>query len=445
MISRITNNTYFIQTFGCQMNERDSETIAGMLEQEGFVPAEQRDGAGVIVLNTCSVRENADNRFFGQLGFIKKIKEKNPDSIIAVCGCMMQQEPVIRKIREKYNWVDIIFGTLNIDEFPSLLKQRLEEGRQAMSVSEAREHIAEGLPSVRKYPFKSYVNIMNGCNNFCTYCIVPYTRGREVSRQPEAILEEIRGLAADGVKEVTLLGQNVNSFGKADRFDTDFADLLYRVNEVDGIERIRFMTSHPKDVPDRLIGAFRDCEKLCHHIHLPVQSGSSRLIRKMNRHYTKEGYLETVAKLRDAAPDIAISTDIIVGFPGETEADFEETMDLVRKARFDSAFTFLYSVREGTPAAAYPDQVPEDVMHRRFDRLIEELNAITAEKNRAYQGRIETILIEGPSARGGDGVCSGRTDTFKLVHFRCNPARAGELADVRITEAKTFSLFGELV
>ncbi len=439
------NKTYFIQTFGCQMNERDSETIAGMLEQEGFVPSAERDGAGVIVLNTCSVRENADNRFFGQLGVMKKIKEKNPDSIVAVCGCMMQQEPVIRKIREKYNWVDIIFGTLNIDEFPSLLRRRLAEGRQAMSVSEAREHIAEGLPSVRKYPFKSFVNIMNGCNNFCTYCIVPYTRGREVSRQPEAILEEIRSLAADGVREVTLLGQNVNSYGKADRFDTDFADLLYRVNEVDGIERIRFMTSHPKDVPDRLIGAFRDCEKLCHHIHLPVQSGSSRLIKKMNRHYTKEGYLETVAALREAAPDIAITTDIIVGFPGETEEDFEETMDLVRKAQFDSAFTFLYSVREGTPAAKYPDQVPEEVMHRRFDRLVEALNAITAEKNLAYQGRVEKILIEGPSARGGDGICSGRTDTFKLVNFRCNPARAGELADVRITEAKTFSLFGELV
>ncbi len=421
--------TYFIQTFGCQMNERDSETIAGMLEQEGFVPAEEREGSDVIVVNTCSVRENADNRFFGQLGMIKKLKEKNPESIVAVCGCMMQQEPIIRKIREKYNWVDIIFGTLNIDEFPALLRNRLENGRQAMSICEARESIAEGLPSVRKYPFKSFVNIMNGCNNFCTYCIVPYTRGREVSRRPESILEEIRALALDGVKEVTLLGQNVNSYGKADRFDTDFTELLYRINDINGIERIRFMTSHPKDVPDRLIGAFRDCEKLCHHIHLPVQSGSSRLIRKMNRHYTKEGYLETVEKLREAAPDIAITTDIIVGFPGETEADFEDTMDLARRAQFDSAFTFLYSVREGTPAARYEDQIPEDVMHRRFDRLVDELNAITAEKNKAYEGRIERILIEGPAARGEDGICAGRTDTFKLVNFRCDPSRAGELAD----------------
>lgn len=445
MLNANIKNTYYIQTFGCQMNERDSETIAGMLEEEGFVPAEERDGAGIIVVNTCSVRENADNRFFGQLGAIKKIKEENPDSIVAVCGCMMQQEPVIRKIREKYNWVDIIFGTLNIDEFPELLRRRLNDGRKAMSVWEAREQIAEGLPSVRHYTFKSFVNIMNGCNNFCTYCIVPYTRGREVSRRPEAILAEIRKLAADGVKEVTLLGQNVNSYGKADHFDTDFADLLYRINDVPGIERIRFMTSHPKDVPDRLIGAFRDCEKLCRHIHLPFQSGSSRIIKRMNRHYTKEGYLETIEKLREAAPDISITTDIIVGFPGETEADFEDTMDLIRRVRFDSAFTFLYSVREGTPAEKFPEQVPEDVMHRRFERLVAELNAITAEKNKAYEGRIEKVLIEGPSARGAEGTCSGRTDTFKLVNFLCDPSRAGELADVRITEAKTFSLFGELL
>lgn len=437
--------TYYIQTFGCQMNERDSENIAGMLEAEGYVPSEEREGAGVIVVNTCSVRDNADKRFFGQLGVIKKIKERNPDSIIALCGCMMQQEHIIDRIMSKYRWVDIIFGTLNIDEFPELLRRRLEDKKQIISIMDARESIAEGMPSVRKYPFKSFVNIMNGCNNFCTYCIVPYTRGREVSRRPEAIEAEIRQLASEGVKEVTLLGQNVNSYGRADRFDSDFADLLYRIDAVDGIERIRFMTSHPKDVPDRLIQAFRDCGKLCHHIHLPVQSGSSRIIRRMNRHYTREQYLEIIDKLRDAAPDICITTDIIVGFPGETGEDFEDTLDLVRRVRFDSAFTFLYSVREGTPAASYEDQIPENVMHERFDRLVAELNAITAEKNALYAGRVEKVLIEGASARGGGNTCSGRTDTFKLVNFNCDPSRAGEIADVKITEAKTFSLFGELV
>ncbi|MGI6205673.1 MAG: tRNA (N6-isopentenyl adenosine(37)-C2)-methylthiotransferase MiaB [Anaerovoracaceae bacterium] len=437
--------TYFIQTFGCQMNERDSETIAGMLEKDGYVKAGERDGSDVIVINTCSVRENADNRFFGQLGVIKKIKEKNPDSIVAVCGCMMQQKRVTDIIKEKYSWVDIIFGTMNIAEFPELLRERRERGQHEYLIADSMDHITEGLPSKRKYKFKSFVNIMNGCNNFCTYCIVPYTRGREKSRTPEAILSEIRTLAGDGVKEVTLLGQNVNSYGKADGFDSDFADLLYKINEVDGIERIRFMTSHPKDVSDKLINAFGELEKLCSHIHLPVQSGSSRLLKKMNRRYTKEQYLDLLARLREARNGIAVTTDIIVGFPGETDEDFEETLDLVRKARFDSAFTFLYSKREGTPAAKYEDQIPDDVKHERFNRLVDELNAITAEKNAAYEGRVEKVLIEGRSARGGEGVCSGRTDTFKLVNFECDESRAGQMADVRITEAGTFSLYGELV
>ncbi len=440
-----TQKTYFIQTFGCQMNERDSENIAGMLEGEGYVLSEERDSADVIILNTCSVRENADNRFFGQLGVVKKIKEKNPDAVVAVCGCMMQQERVVERIREKYRWVDILFGTMNIDEFPKLLHERLAEGSSKWSVSRSREEIAEGLPSIRKYPFKSFVNIMNGCNNFCTYCIVPYTRGREVSRHPDHILEEIRTLAADGVKEVTLLGQNVNSYGKADGFDSDFADLVQRIEEVDGIQRIRFMTSHPKDMSDRLIRLFGESEKLCPHVHLPVQSGSSQLLKRMNRKYTKEHYLELVEKLRRVRPSIAITTDIIVGFPGETEEDFEETMDLVRRVRFDSAFTFLYSIREGTPAAKYEDQIPEEQKHARFDRLVEELNRITAEKNAEHRDRIERVLIEGPSARGGEGICCGRTDSFKLVNFPCDPSRAGSFADVKITDPGTFSFYGELV
>ncbi|MDD7408334.1 MAG: tRNA (N6-isopentenyl adenosine(37)-C2)-methylthiotransferase MiaB [Anaerovoracaceae bacterium] len=437
--------TYFIQTFGCQMNERDSETIAGMLEDDGYVKAEERDGSDVIIINTCSVRENADNRFFGQLGVIKKIKEKNPDSIVAVCGCMMQQKRVTDIIKDKYSWVDIIFGTMNIDEFPSLLRERRELGQHEYAVADSIDHITEGLPSRRKFKFKSFVNIMNGCNNFCTYCIVPYTRGREKSRPPEAIIAEIKRLADDGVKEITLLGQNVNSYGKADGFDSDFADLLYRIEDIDGIERVRFMTSHPKDCSDDLIKTFGRLDKLCPHIHLPVQSGSSRLLKKMNRRYTKEKYLELLAKLRDVRSDIAVTTDIIVGFPGETDEDFEETMDLVQKARFDSAFTFLYSKREGTPAAEYEDQVPDELKHARFNRLVDAINAISAEKNAAYEGRVEKILIEGRSARGGEGTCSGRTGTFKLVNFKCDESRAGQMADVKITDAGTFSLFGELV
>ena len=326
-----------------------------------------------------------------------------------------------------------------------MLRERVSGGKRKYSIVDAREQIAEGLPSVRKFHFKSFVNIMNGCNNFCTYCIVPYTRGREVSRAPEDILGEVRNLAADGVKEITLLGQNVNSYGKANHFDVDFTGLLYEIAEIDGIERIRFMTSHPKDMPDRLIRAFGECEKLCGHIHLPVQSGSDRVLKRMNRHYTREKYLGIIERLREADPEICITTDIIVGFPGETDEDFADTLDLVERVRFDSAFTFLYSVREGTPAAEYPDQIPDSQKHERFDLLVDTLNAITAEKNALYKGRTERILIEGRSARGGEGICTGRTDSFKLVNFRCDESRAGQFADIRITETGTFSLFGELV
>lgn len=436
--------TYYIQTFGCQMNEHDSEKLAGMLEEKGYRPSADRENADIVVVNTCSVRENADNRFFGQLGVIKKIKERHPDHIIAVCGCMMQQEHITETIRRKYSWVDIIFGTMNLEEFPQLLEKRLTEKEKIMSIYQNQEKVIEGLPVHRKYRHKSFVDIMNGCNNFCTYCIVPYTRGRERSRDPEAVVSEIRSLAADGVKEVTLLGQNVNSYGQGSDFDCDFAGLIRRINEIEGIERIRFMTSHPKDLSDRLIQAFCDCEKLCRHIHLPVQSGSTRILERMNRRYTKEDYLRLVEKIREAVPDIALTTDIIVGFPGETDEDFEETLDLVRKVRFDSAFTFLYSIRSGTPAAGYGDQIPEKEKHERFERLVETLNAITAEKNAQYAGRTERVLVEGASKEDKD-TYSGRTDTFKLVNFRSSEDLTGKMADVRITEAKTFSLFGEVV
>jgi tRNA-2-methylthio-N6-dimethylallyladenosine synthase len=447
LIDKINNSqkTYFIQTFGCQMNEHDSETIAGMLEEAGYVENSVREQADVVVMNTCSVRENADNRFFGQLGVIKKIKEKNPDAIVAVCGCMMQQEHIIQRIKAKYSWVDIIFGTMNLHEFPKLLAECSEKRKKVMSVYKEQEKIIEGLPVHRKFKHKSFVNIMNGCNNFCTYCIVPYTRGRERSRTPEEIVSEITALVDDGVKEVTLLGQNVNSYGNGCDFNCDFAGLIRKINEIEGLERIRFMTSHPKDLSDSLIQAFKDCEKLCRHIHLPVQSGSTEILRRMNRHYSKEDYIALVEKIRKAIPDIAITTDIIVGFPGESDADFEETLDLVRRVRYDSAFTFLYSIRTGTPAAEYEDQIPDDIKHERFERLVDTLNEITAEKNALYQDRIVEVLVEGESARGEKGTYSGRTDTFKLVNFDSDTDLTGETVNIRITDAKTFSLFGEIV
>ncbi len=435
--------TYFIQTFGCQMNEHDSEKMAGMLEEKGYKLSDDRENADIIVVNTCSVRENADNRFFGQLGVIKKIKERHPDNIIAVCGCMMQQEHITDRIKQKFSWVDIIFGTMSIHEFPHLLDECIDTRKKLMSVYDAQEDVIEGLPTHRKYPFKSFVDIMNGCNNFCTYCIVPYTRGRERSRKPESIIDEIKGLVSEGVKEVTLLGQNVNSYGNNADFDCDFAGLIYKINDIEGLERIRFMTSHPKDLSDRLIQAFVDCKKLCRHIHLPVQSGSSDVLRRMNRRYTKEDYLRLVEKIRAAVPDIAITTDIIVGFPAETEEDFEETLDLVRKVEYDSAFTFLYSIRTGTPAASYEDQIPESIKHERFDRLVDTLNNITAKKNALYAGRVEKVLVEGKS-RDDQNTYTGRTDTFKLVNFTSPTDVTGQIVDVKITDAKTFSLFGEI-
>lgn len=439
------NKTYFIQTFGCQMNEHDSEKIAGMLEEQGFVAAEEREGAGIIIMNTCSVRENANNHFFGQLGVVKNIKEKHPGTLVAVCGCMMQQKEIVETLKAKYGWVDIAFGTMNIPEFPQLLAERLEEQKRVISIKESQDTVDDGIGALRKFRHKSFVNIMNGCNNFCTYCIVPYTRGREMSRTPEDIVNEVRWLAEDGVKEVTLLGQNVNSYGNGCDFDCDFASLIYMVAEVEGIERIRFMTSHPKDLSDRLIEAFTKCDKLCHHIHLPVQCGSSRILEKMNRHYTKESYINLVDRLRAAVPDIVITTDIIVGFPGETEEDFQETVDLVNRVEYDSAFTFLYSIRTGTPAATMPDQIPEDVKHDRFERLVDAINSITARKNALYVGRTEKVLIDGKSQRGGSGMCTGRTDGFKLVNFPCPAERIGNIAEVRITGANTFSLTGELI
>ena len=429
------------------MNEHDSETLAGMLIEKGYVPAAERKDANIVIFNTCSIRENADKRFFGTLGQLKRRKtEQRENFTVCVCGCMMQQQHIIDTIKAKYPWVDVIFGTHNLHQLPELLDNLYREKHKQLAIWEEGGEIVEGLPAKRLFKHKAFVNIMYGCNNFCTYCIVPYTRGRERSRDAEDILKEVQALAADGVKEITLLGQNVNSYKGISRENsekTDFTDLIYMLSEVDGIERIRFMTSHPKDISDKLIAAYGKCEKLCHYIHLPVQAGSSKVLKEMNRHYTREDYLEIVRKLRKVDPDIAISTDIIVGFPGETEEEFEETLTLCEEVRYDSAFTFLYSVRKGTPAEKFENQIPEEIKHERFNRLVDVINRISAEKNAEYVGRIEKVLVDGPS-KNNSKTYGGRTESFKLVNFRGTPDMIGQVIDVLITGANTFSLEGEV-
>ncbi len=448
--------TFHITTFGCQMNEHDSEVLAGMLEEAGFSRASERKDAGVVIMNTCSIRENADKRFFGTLGQLKHRKEAGEPFLMCVCGCMCQQEHIVETIKAKYPWVDIIFGTHNIHEFPKLLENCINEQKKIIDVWPEGGEIVEGLPCKRLYRHKAFVNIMYGCNNFCTYCIVPYTRGRERSRHPEDILREVEALVADGVLEVTLLGQNVNSYAGIDSSGkkVTFAKLIHMLNGVQGLERIRFMTSHPKDLSPELIEAFETCEKLCHHIHLPVQAGSSRVLKRMNRHYDREQYLDLVRRLRAAVPDMAVTTDIIVGFPGETEEEFEETLTLCSEVKYDSAFTFLYSIRKGTPAATYEDQIPEDEKHRRFNRLVDIINSGSAEKNAAMVGKTLPVLIESTAKRTqGDGiekpgpgqaVLSGRTDGFKLVNLPGSRELIGKIVNVKITGSNTFSLTGIL-
>ncbi|MBR0374452.1 MAG: tRNA (N6-isopentenyl adenosine(37)-C2)-methylthiotransferase MiaB [Mogibacterium sp.] len=433
--------TYHIITYGCQMNEHDSENIAGILEAMDYEYCDDPFKADVVVMNTCSVREHADKRFFGMLGQFKVRKKEPGDFIMCVCGCMPQQPVIQEKIRKQFSWVDIVFGTQTIGDFARLLNDRVRTGRHQFSIMANNPALPEEGNGKRLHEYKALVNITYGCNNFCTYCIVPYTRGREKSRSMEDIVTEIRGLAADGVKEVMLLGQNVNSFRDAN--GNGFPTLIRAVNGIDGIERIRFMTSHPKDLSEELIACFRDCEHLCKHIHLPVQAGSDRVLKRMNRHYDRARYLDVVRRLREACPEIAISTDIIVGFPGETEEDFEDTLSLVREVRYDSAFTFIYSPREGTPAASFEDQIPEDVKHARFERLVDAVNEISLEKNALYQGKVCDVLVEGRSKKD-DATYSGRTDTFKLVNFRAGCDVVGETVAVRITDSKTFSLEGEL-
>ena len=435
------SRTFHITTFGCQMNEHDSEVIDGLLTERGFSSVKERKDASIVIINTCSVRDNADKRFFGTLGQLKKRKESDPSFIVCVCGCMMQQQRVVDTIKAKYPWVDVIFGTNSIHHIPELIEKVASEKEKVVDIIENTEEIVEGLPAKRLFDHKALVNIMFGCNNFCTYCIVPYTRGREKSRAPEAIVTEVKGLVADGVKEIMLLGQNVNSY---DGNGTSFAELLKMLNDVDGLERMRFMTSNPKDLSDELIEAFAVCDKLCKNLHLPIQSGSNRVLKRMNRKYTREDYLKLIEKLRKTVPDITLSTDIIVGFPGETNEDFEETLSIVKEVEYDSAFTFIYSIRKGTPAEKFEDQIEESEKHRRFDLLVNAVNEISEKKNKAYQDRVEKVLVDGVS-KNDKSTLTGRTDGFKLVNFAGKKEMIGSIVDVKITDAKTFSLFGEVV
>lgn len=434
--------TYHISTFGCQMNFKDSEKLAGILEDLGYTETDT-EKADFVLLNTCTVRENANQKVYGHLGILKNYKKKNPHMMIALCGCMMQEELVVEKLKESYRFVDIIFGTHNIYKLAELLQTRLESERMVIDLWKDAKEIVEDLPSVRKYSFKAGVNIMFGCNNFCSYCIVPYVRGRERSREPEDIIHEIEEMVSEGVVEVMLLGQNVNSYGKTLEHPISFAELLERVEQIPGLKRIRFMTSHPKDLSDELIAVMAKSEKICKHMHLPVQSGSNRLLEQMNRRYTKEHYLELVQKLRTAVPDISLTTDIIVGFPGETEEDFEETLDVVRRAEYDSAYTFIYSKRTGTPAAAMENQVPEEVVKERFQRLLQVVSEVSEARTGRLEGQTAEVLVEGISEQDASMV-TGRLSNNLLVHFPGDAALIGSLQMVYLEQAKGFYYIGRL-
>ena len=434
--------TCCVTTFGCQMNARDSEKLVGILEKVGYEIIED-ENADFVIYNTCTVRDNANQRVYGRLGVLNGYKRKNPHMKIALCGCMMQEPTVIEKIKNSYRFVDLIFGTHNIFKFAELLCSLFENEGIVIDIWKDTEQIVEDLPNDRKYAFKTGVNIMYGCNNFCSYCIVPYVRGRERSRQPEDIIREIENAVADGVVEVMLLGQNVNSYGKTLDNPITFAELLREVNKIEGLKRIRFMTSHPKDLSDDLIMAIKECDKVCKHMHLPLQSGSSRVLKEMNRHYDKEKYLDEVKRLREQIPDIAITTDIIVGFPGETEEDFLETMDVVKQVRYDSAFTFIYSKRTGTRAATMENQVPDDVVKDRFDRLLKEVQTISSEKAKCYEGKVVPVLAEEMDDQK-DGYVTGRMDNNSIVHFPGTEDMIGNIYNVKLDECRGFYYMGEI-
>ena len=423
------------------MNARDSEKLRGILELIGYELTEQEE-ADFVLYNTCTVRENANLKVYGRLGYLSGIKKKNPHMIIGLCGCMMQEPEVIEKIRKSYRFVDLVFGTHNIYKFAELLVAAFESDGTVFDIWKDTDKIVEDLPAERTYSFKSGVNIMFGCNNFCSYCIVPYVRGRERSRKPEDIIREIRMLVADGVKEVMLLGQNVNSYGKNLEEPMSFAELLQEVEKIDGLDRIRFMTSHPKDLSEDLIQVMKHSKKICRHLHLPLQSGSTEILRRMNRRYTKEQYLALAEHLRAEIPDLALTTDIIVGFPGETEEDFQETLDVVRRVRYDSAFTFIYSKRTGTPAAAMENQVPEDVVKDRFNRLLALVQEISREQSLRVDGQTLPVLVESVNEQDASLV-TGRLSNNLLVHFPGDASLIGQIVSVHLTECKGFYYYGE--
>ena len=444
LIKNGTKKTYHILTYGCQMNEHDSEKISGMLESIGYEETENEKSADLVIFNTCLIRENAELKFFGKLGEIKGLKRDNPNMLVAVCGCMMQKEEIRKKVLKTFSFVDIIFGTNTIHELPSLIYNSEIKNKRSVDIIDNTELIYENMPKQRKFKYKALVNITYGCNNFCTYCVVPYVRGREKSREPIEIINEVKELAQDGCKEITLLGQNVNSYGNNLEDKCTFAELLYEINKIDGIQRIRFMTSHPKDLTDDLIKVIKECDKVCNHVHLPVQAGSNDVLKRMNRIYTREHYLELVEKLKREIPDVAITTDIIVGFPGETEDDFQETIDLVKQVQYDSAYTFLYSIRKGTKAALMENQIPDEIKHKRFDRLLDVLYTIVLSRNERCIGKVYPVLVESLS-KNDETYLTGRTEHFRLVHFKGNIDLIGEIVNVKITNVKTFHMEGEVV
>lgn len=436
--------TFCVTTFGCQMNARDSEKLVGILEEMGYIEAEEEESADFVIFNTCTVRENANQRVYGRLGQLSRVKKQNPYMMIGLCGCMMQEPEVVEKIKKSYRYVDLIFGTHNIYKFAELIVTRLQSQRMVIDIWKDTDQIVEDLPNERKYTFKSGVNIMFGCNNFCSYCIVPYVRGRERSRNPKDIVKEIERFVADGVVEVMLLGQNVNSYGKTLDEPITFAQLLEEIEKIEGLKRIRFMTPHPKDLSNELIEVISKSKKICRHLHLPLQSGSTRILEKMNRRYTKEQYLNLVERIRAKIPDISLTTDIIVGFPGETEEDFLETMDVVQKVRYDSAFTFQYSKRTGTPAAAMDEQVPADIVKDRFDRLLNEVQHISAEVCSVYTDTIQEVLVEMVNDHD-TALVTGRMSNNLLVHFPGDISLVGKLVSVKLTECHGFYYLGEMV
>ena len=431
----------FVLTLGCQQNEADSEKIKGMAEDMGYVVSDSPDGVDLIVVNTCAIREHAEQRALSLIGQYKHLKANNPDLIIAICGCMTSRPERADLLRQSYPYVDIVFGTTALDRLPEYILNRMKGSKRIFTANEDFS-VVEGLPIKRESSFKAWVSVMYGCNNFCSYCIVPYVRGRERSRTPKDIAEEVKNAVMNGYKEITLLGQNVNSYGSDTGGECDFPSLLESLAKIEGDFTLRFMTSHPKDVSDRLIAVMSENEKVAKHFHLPLQSGSDKVLKEMNRKYDSKKYLSTVEKLRAAMPDIAITSDIIVGFPGESEDDFEKTLDVVAKAEFDMIYPFIYSPREGTPAAKREDMIPDNIKSERFDRLIDLQNELSRKKNEAWVGRTLRVLVDGMSKKG-NGLYTGRTDGGKLVHINSEKIKIGEFAEIKITGADTYALYSD--